>query len=343
MAKQAVTFFDRIAAHRMLTDRFGRRISYLRISLTDRCNLRCYYCRPEAGRYRAEERGNLLSFEEIARIVRVAARLGVRKLRMTGGEPLVRRDVPKLIAMLASIDGIEEIAMTTNATLLAPQAEALARAGLGRINISLDTLCAARFRRLTGGEIEAVLDGIDAARKVGLSPIKINCVLMRGINDQEVAALMDFAAEQHATIRFIELMPMREGLDWKRYFIAADEVLAQKEVRARLRLDAPLHRDPKEPARYWPRVDGRGIVGFITPMSARFCAGCNRMRLTADGMLRPCLPAEHQVSLRALLRGGAGDGAIEAAFRRAAWIKPEIGVYQQGHWRDGRSMIGIGG
>ncbi len=324
-----------------LVDRFGRRQSYMRISVTDRCNMRCDYCRPAAGDWRSEARERLLSFEEIARIARVATELGVTKIRLTGGEPLVRRDLPRLVGMLVGLGRIRDLAMTTNGALLARHARALADAGLMRVNVSLDSLNSLRFQRLTGGELSGVLRGIEAARRVGLEPIKINCVLMRGVNDDEAPALMDFAAREGLTLRFIELMPMKRGLDWNRRYLGIDQLLRRDEVRMRLAGKRPLA-GSQDVARYWAMRNG-GMVGFITPMSARFCEGCNRLRLTADGGLRSCLPADGQLNLRDLLRGGCTDDEIRAVFLRAALIKPEIGIYEFDAGAEKRSMIQIGG
>ena len=335
-------FFDALPAAEALSDRFGRRLNYLRISVTDRCNLRCDYCRPAPDAYRAEAHHQILSFEEIERIVRVAATMGVSKVRITGGEPLVRRDVPILVEKLAGIPGIHDMGMTTNATLLEKYAHDLAKAGLNRINISLDSLNPLHFRRLTGGELAPVLDGIQAAQKAGLTPVKLNTVLMRGINDDEVPDLIDFASRIGATIRFIELMPMKQGMDWQQHYIAIDEVLQREAVRARVDVSAALHTG-NTAARYLPLNHGAGEVGFIMPMSARFCEGCNRLRLTADGGLRSCLPADHQLNLRDLIRRGGSDEDIRAVFMRSAMIKPEIGIYDFATNREKRSMIHIGG
>ncbi len=335
-------FFDALPAGGALADRFGRRLTYLRISVTDRCNMRCDYCRPAPDAYRAETYEQILRYEEIERIVRVAAGLGVTKLRLTGGEPLVRRDLSRLVARLASVPGIRDLSMTTNATLLGRYAHDLAVAGLGRINISLDSLNPLHFRTLTGGELSPVLAGIQAAKAAGLAPIKLNTVLMRGINDDEVGGLIDFAVANHATIRFIELMPMKQGMDWEQYYISIDELLQRDDVRARVDVDAALQTGNMA-ARYLPLKNGRGEVGFIMPMSERFCEGCNRLRLTADGGLRSCLPADHQLNLRDLIRRGGSDEDIRAVFLRSAMIKPEIGVYDFDANNKKRSMIHIGG
>jgi len=325
-----------------LQDRFGRQLTYLRISVTDRCNMRCDYCRPAPDAYKAETHAQILRYEEIERIVRVAAGLGVTKLRLTGGEPLVRRDLTVLVEKLANIHGITDLSMTTNATLLGKYAHDLASAGLGRINISIDSLNALRFRKLTGGELAPVLAGIEAAQAAGLFPIKLNTVLMRGINDHEVAALIDFAAANGATIRLIELMPMKQGMNWEQHYISIDEVLQRDDVRARVDVDATLQTS-NTAARYLPLKNGSGEVGFIMPMSERFCEGCNRLRLTSNGGLRSCLPADHQLNLRDLIRSGGSDEDIRALFLRSAMIKPEIGHYDFSAASEKRSMIHIGG
>jgi len=345
MSLMPVTFYPRQPASlhtEQLQDRFDRKLTYMRISVTDRCNMRCDYCRPAPDAYRAESHAQILRYEEIERIVRVAANLGVTKLRLTGGEPLVRRDLPVLVEMLAKIPGITDFAMTTNATLLGKYANGLVSAGLNRINISIDSLNALRFRKLTGGELAPVLAGIKAAKMAGLFPIKLNTVLMRGINDDEVAGLIDFASENNATIRFIELMPMKQGMDWQQHYISIDEILQRADVRQRVDADAALTTG-NTAARYLPLKHGEGEVGFIMPMSERFCEGCNRLRLTADGGLRSCLPADHQLNLRDLIRAGGSDDDIRSVFSRAAMIKPEIGIYDFDADSDKRSMIHIGG
>jgi cyclic pyranopterin phosphate synthase len=304
--------------------------------------MRCDYCRPAADGYQAEPRSHILDFEEIEQIARVAAELGVTKLRITGGEPLVRRDLPRLVEKLASIPGITDLAMTTNATLLGQYAADLASAGLTRLNISIDSLNALRFRKLTGGELVPVLAGIKAAKNSGLFPIKLNTVLMRGINDDEVADLIYFAIENDATIRFIELMPMKQGMDWKQHYVSVDEVLQRDDVRQCVDVDAPLLTG-NTAARYLPLKIGKGDVGFITPMSEHFCEGCNRLRLTSDGGLRSCLPADDQLNLRDLIRRGGSDDDIRSVFVRSAMIKPEIGIYDFDADSEKRSMIAIGG
>lgn len=326
-----------------LIDRFGRRMSYLRISVTDRCNLKCTYCRPGREDFCFQTHAAMLSYEEITRAVRVGARLGIDKLRLTGGEPLVRRGIPELIAMLKDIPGIRDLALSTNAVLLAKHAESLAVAGLRRLNISLDSLNPERFRALTGGgELSTVLAGIRAAVACGFAPIKINVVIMRGINDDEIADLIAFGVNTGVQMRFIEYMPMCDGRDWKAVHVSTAEMLARPEV-ASLFASTAAASDGHAAARYLPLKGGRGEVGFISPMSNRFCEGCNRLRLTADGKLRACLPADQEVDVRALLRSGGTDEDIASMFHRAVLMKPEIGIYNFNASGRGRSMVQIGG
>jgi len=326
-----------------LIDRFGRRMSYLRISVTDRCNLKCHYCRPGKDAFCPIAHESVLSFEEIARIVRVAVNLGVDKVRLTGGEPLVRRDMPELVRMLKEISGIRDLALSTNAVLLERYAGALADAGLTRINISLDSLNPERFRKLSGGgKLETVLQGIRAAVEYGFSPIKVNVVVMRGVNDDEIAELIDFGAEQGVQMRFIEFMPMCDGKNWAESHVPVSEMLAVPGVRGRL-ANIPAENDGHSAARYIPLARGKGDVGFISPMSNRFCDGCNRLRLTADGKIRACLPADDEEDVRAVMRSGGSDKDIAACFRHTVLMKPEIGVYNFEEQGRARSMIQIGG
>ena len=324
-----------------LSDRFGRRISYLRVSVTDRCNHRCTYCAPLMEKFKKRE--EILSFDEIKRIIRLMAGMGVKKVRLTGGEPLVRKDVEILVEMLAKIPGIEDLTMTTNASLLSKLARQLKENGLKRVNISLDTLRAGRFRDISGGgELKPVLDGIDAAIKEGLTPIKFNTVLLRGGNEDELADIIDFAAERDITVRFIELMPMSDRIDWKSHYLSIDEVLKRGDIRERVDVAATPQKG-KTAAYSLPLMSGRGSVGFISPMSNRFCDQCNRMRLTADGKLRSCLPSDMDIDLKTALKNNSSDDELSALIKKAVLIKPEMGVYTfTGEDRE-RSMIHIGG
>ena len=334
--------FRRHATPPPVSDSFGRQIGYLRISVVDRCNLRCDYCRPASDDAYATPRAQLLSFEEIERIVRIAASLGVEKIRLTGGEPLVRKGIVELVSRIASVPGIRDLAMSTNATLLEGYAQALRDAGLQRVNISLDSLDAGKFARLTGGALQDVLRGIHAAQDAGLSPIRLNTVLLRGINEGEAAQLIDFSVREKLELRFIELMPMSEGMDWQRHYYPVSELLAQPEIMARLDSSA-WERQGASAARYLPVRGTQARVGFIEPMSNRFCVGCNRLRLMSDGKLRPCLPSDNEVDLRSALRGGERDSAIAGLMRNAAASKGEIGEYRFEASGLQRSMIAIGG
>src|SRR5262245_66611 len=304
-----------------LIDTFGRKHNNLRISVTDRCNLRCTYCMPEDVVFM--DRSALLTFEEMTHFVRVAAPLGIDKVRLTGGEPLMRRDLPKLVRMLADVPGLRALGLTTNGLLLAEHAQALFDAGLRRINISLDTLSPERFKQLTRREgLERVLDGIFAAKRAGFDPVKLNAVSIRSVTEPEVVPLARFARQHGLEMRFIEYMPI--GADhWERdkvYF--AHEILEQIE-----REVAPLVRaeeqDPSAPALEFRYADGGGQVGIIASISRPFCASCNRVRLTADGKLRNCLFALDEVDVKGLLRGQAADAEIAEVVRRNVWAKWE--------------------
>ena len=304
-----------------LLDTFGRVHNNLRISVTDRCNLRCTYCMPEEVVFM--DRGQLLSFEEITRFVQVAAPLGIDKVRLTGGEPLMRRELPKLVRMLAAVPGLKDIGLTTNGILLADEAQELFDAGLRRINISLDTLDPDRFRQLARRDgFEKVIEGIHAAKRAGFHPIKINAVSIRGITEHEVIPLSRFAREHGLELRFIEYMPI--GADqWERdkvYF--ADEILAQLE-REFGTLTIAADNDPRNPAQDWEYADGGGRIGIIASISRPFCMSCNRIRLTADGKLRNCLFALTEVDVKELLRGGGTDEQIAEVIRKNVWSKWE--------------------
>lgn len=306
-----------------LTDAYGRIHNNLRIGITDRCNIRCYYCMPEHD-VRFVERGEILDFEEIERFVRVAVGLGVSKVRVTGGEPLVRRGVAELIRRLAAIPGIEDLALTTNGVLLADQAAALYEAGLRRLNVHLDTLDRARFRTITRrDELGRVLRGLATARDVGFSPIKLNAVAVKNLVEPDIVPLARYARENGFEVRYIEFMPLDAQRLWDRSrVLLADEMVAMlsREI-------APLEPvpdpDPRAPALEYRFADGIGTVGFIASVSRPFCLNCNRIRLTADGHLRYCLFAIEETDVRPLLRGGACDDEIAALIRRVVGAKWE--------------------
>ncbi len=319
-----------------------RRIEYLRVSVTDRCNLRCAYCVPR-GRFSLAAREELLTDAEMVRVIRVSARTGIRKVRLTGGEPLVRPGILDLVAEVASIPGIEDLAMTTNATLLSLYAEKLKEAGLKRVNVSLDTLDPALFRRLTGRQValERVVEGIMCADRAGLYPLKLNTVVMRGVNEGELGRLARFALERGWHIRFIEYMPLgADSRRWEELYLPAEEVesLLVREL-------GELEPAGEEGVSREFRVSGyEGTIGIISPISQHFCDRCNRLRLTADGRIRSCLLKGGEVDVRSLLRGGAGEEEIEEALRRAAGLKPDWhGVEKAWEAARDRLMSQIGG
>lgn len=311
----------------MLTDTFGRIHDNLRISVTDRCNIRCFYCMPEAD-VKFGPREEVLTFEEIERVVRVAVGLGVRKLRITGGEPLVRRNLPDLVRVLSAVRGIEDIALTTNGVLLGDQAAALYGAGLRRLNVHVDTLDRTRFFEITRrDELPRVLAGIHEARRIGFGPIKINAVAVKDLVEPDIVPLARFGREYGIEIRYIEFMPLdAQGL-WQR-----DRVLTANEILARIAhaigpLEAVPDADPRAPATEFRYLDGGGTVGIVASVSKPFCLNCNRLRLTADGKLRYCLFAIEEMDLRGILRSGGTDTDIARVFRenvRAKWMGHEI-------------------
>ena len=303
-----------------LVDPFHRPIKYVRLSVTDRCDLRCGYCMPKGFRD-FEEPEDWLSFDEIERVMAAFGRLGVTRIRLTGGEPLVRKDLPQLAARLSALPGIEDLSLSTNATRLAKHAQALKAAGISRINASLDSLRADRFKDITQGKLDKVLNGLMAARDAGFQPIKINMVVMAGVNDDEVEDMVDFCIEHDFTLRFIETMPMGEtGLSASRHYVDLRSVRKRLEQRFEL---LPGMMPGGGPARY-VRVAGTELrIGFITPISQHFCETCNRVRLSVDGTLYLCLGQNDKVELRPLLRGGASDNELEDALCHAITLKPE--------------------
>jgi cyclic pyranopterin phosphate synthase len=309
-----------------LTDSFGRVHDNLRISVTDRCNIRCFYCMPEEG-IQFQAREEILSFEEIARFTRIAASMGVSKLRITGGEPLVRKDLPHLVSMLASIPGVKDIALTTNAVLLEGLARPLRDSGLGRLNIHLDTLDRERFRQITRrDDLDRVLRGIDAAQNEGF-PVKLNAVAVKGLVEDDIVPLAQFGRERGIDVRFIEFMPLDAQGIWDRNgVLTADEMLSVLKEKIGPLDEIPDH-DPRAPATEYRFADGGGRVGFIASVSKPFCKNCNRIRLTADGHLRYCLFAIEETDVKSALRGGASDGEISALIRQTVskkWAGHEI-------------------
>jgi GTP 3',8-cyclase len=327
-----------------LIDTFERVHDNLRISVTDRCNIRCFYCMPEDGA-KYMPHAEILRFEEIERFARVAVSLGVNKLRVTGGEPLVRRDLPVLIRMLAAIPGVKDLALTTNGVLLTRDAQALYDAGLRRLNVHLDTLDRARFEKITRrDDLEKVLEGLDVAQRIGFETIKINAVAVKNLVEPDIVPLARFGRERGIEIRYIEFMPLdAQGL-WSR----ANVLTASEMIETLSREIAPLEeipdRDPRAPATEYRFADGVGRVGFIASVSRPFCLNCNRIRLTSDGKLRYCLFAIEETDVKSLLRNGASDDEIAALIRqtvREKWIGHEIN--SQKFVAPPRPMYAIGG
>jgi GTP 3',8-cyclase len=326
-----------------LVDGHGRPISDLRVSVTDRCNFRCQYCMPADG-LPWLDRAEVLTFEEIERLVRVMADMGVEDIRLTGGEPLVRREFPRLVAMLARIDGVRDLSLTTNAYLLERDADALVEAGIGRVNVSIDSLQRDRFFQVTRRDsLPQVMRGLEAiARHERVRPIKVNAVAMRGFTEEEAVPFAEFARSTSYQVRFIEFMPLDADHSW-----TPDAVLTGKEIREIISAVYPLEPAPREPhatARVYRFADGRGEIGFINPVSEPFCADCNRIRLTADGKLRTCLFSMHETDLREPLRDGTDDAGLERIVREAVWrkeLKHHVG--EKGFRQPPRTMSAIGG
>jgi cyclic pyranopterin phosphate synthase len=324
-----------------LSDSFQRPINYLRISVTDRCNLRCQYCMPEGG-VELMPHEDVLTYEEIIKIVRAASELGINKVRLTGGEPLVRLGLEELVRMLAAVEGIDDISLTTNGTLLTKHAQALHEAGLRRVNVSLDTLKPERFREITRcGNLGDTLTGIAAAKAAGLDPVKVNCVVMAGFNEDE---LVDFALKTRDEgwhVRFIEHMPVSgdESIDSR--FVSVREMRGIIETLGALE---PTNVSAGNgPAKYFKLPGATGTIGFITPVTEHFCYQCNRLRLTADGKLRLCLLHEDEIDLKTPLRSGAGAGELKDIIGWAILAKPASHHLADGKGHTGRPFSQVGG
>jgi GTP 3',8-cyclase len=327
-----------------LIDSFGRVHDNLRISVTDRCNIRCFYCMPETGVHFVERR-EILDFEEIERFVRIAMKLGIRKVRVTGGEPLVRRDLPVLIRRLTQIPQIQDLALTTNGVLLPKLAEPLFEAGLRRINVHLDTLDRERFLKITRrDEIDNVLEGLALCKKLGYSKIKLNAVAVKNLVEPDIVPLAQFARENDFEVRYIEFMPLDAQNLWDRSkVLLADEIVAvlSREIAPLVPVPDP---DPRAPASEYSFADGVGRVGFIASVSRPFCLSCNRLRLTADGKLRYCLFAIEEDDVKTLLRNGSPDEGIASLIRQnvaGKWIGHEINTTR--FVAPPRPMYSIGG
>ncbi len=326
-----------------LRDGHGRSIGDVRVSVTDRCNFRCQYCMPAEG-LPWLERDALLRFEEIARLVRVLSEMGVHDVRLTGGEPLVRRDFPQLAGMLAALPHVHDLSVTTNGFLLERDAAALIEAGVNRFNVSIDSLQRDRFYELTRRDaLPRVLAGLEAlGRFPQAHPIKINAVALRDFTEEEALPFARFAREHPYEVRFIEFMPLDADHTWTR-----DQVLSGEELRAIIDAEFPLEpveREPSATARVWRFADGRGQIGFINPVSEPFCSDCNRIRLTAEGNLRTCLFSHAETSLRDPMRAGASDDELAQVVRDAVWRKElKHRVNEPGYVQPARTMSAIGG
>jgi GTP 3',8-cyclase len=326
-----------------LFDGHGRRIADLRVSVTDRCNFRCQYCMPAEGMDWLPREG-ILSFEEIERLVRLLASMGIEDVRLTGGEPLARRDFPVLVGMLSPIEGLRDLSLTTNGYFLERDAEALVAAGIDRVNVSIDSLQRDRFFQLTRRDaLPRVMRGLEAiARHPEVRPIKVNAVALRGFTEEEAIPFAEFARRTEFQVRFIEFMPLDGDRGW-----TPDAVLSGGELRRLIDAVYPLEEAPREPsatARVFRFRDGRGEIGFINPVSEPFCADCNRIRLTAEGKLRTCLFSLHETDLREPLRDGSSDEELERIVRDAVWrkeLKHHIG--EPGFRQPARTMSAIGG
>lgn len=318
-----------------MKDSFGRKINYLRVSLTDRCNLRCKYCMPKEGIDKCLHE-DLLSLEEVYKIIESFVELGVDKIRFTGGEPLVRKGILELIRNVSKLEGIKDMGMTTNGILLKEMAGDLKDAGLGRVNISLDTLDPEKYRKITrGGDLQRVLEGIEEAKKVGLTPIKINTVLIGGFNEDEVEKLVELTRYDHIDVRFIELMPIGEASNW-----AEDKFVSNKSLLEKLDRLEPVKRDDiSSPAIYYKLPGYKGKVGIINPISCKFCKNCNRVRLTSRGRLKLCLHSNREIDLKVPLRQGMD---IKALIKKSINEKEESHHLEEGRYIN-RNMNEIGG
>ena len=328
----------------LLTDRYQRPIDYLRVSITDRCDLRCIYCTPLGGSPKLDH-DDILSYEEFLHLIQVAVDMGITKVRLTGGEPLVRKGVTDFCRRVAALPGLQSLSLTTNGVMLEEFAQDIYNAGIRRINISLDTLQPEKFLRITRrDEFHRVWRGIQAAENVGFNPIKINVVVMRGINDDEVLDLAKLTLQRAYHVRFIEFMGLNNDSSWlHQHFVSADEILANLHNLAPLEQITSRHTNG--PARHFRWPDAKGVVGIISPISHHFCPSCNRMRLTADGKLRNCLFSDQEVDIKSPLRQGATDSALAQILRTSIDNKPEKHCLQSDIFRkcQNRPMVAIGG
>ncbi|MFP3974665.1 MAG: GTP 3',8-cyclase MoaA [Dehalococcoidia bacterium] len=324
-----------------ISDNFNRPINYLRISVTDRCNLRCIYCMPPEG-VKHIPHSDVLSYEEISTVAKAAAEMGINKIRLTGGEPLVRARLTNLVGMLSGIEGIDDLSLTTNGILLDRYAQELKTAGLKRVNVSIDSLLPDRFRQITRlGTLDDTLRGIEVAKEVGLFPIKVNVVVMEGVNEEEIVDFARMTVDEGWNVRFIELMPVGEqNEEGQLGFVPVSDIREQVESLGKLE---PCTLDGNGPAKYFRLPQANGTIGFISPVSEHICFRCNRMRLTADGKLRPCLLRDDEIDMRGPLREGASIKDLKSLIRKAILAKPVGHQLNIGATANSRRMSQIGG
>lgn len=319
-----------------MKDRYGRKIEYLRVSVTDRCNLRCRYCMPEEGIIDKKSHYDMLTLEEIYDVVKACASLGINKVRITGGEPLTRKGITGLIEKISKIEGIKDIAMTTNGLLLKNYAKELKEAGLKRVNVSLDTLNEEKYKYITRfGSLKDVLGGMEEGKRVGLLPLKINVVLIGGFNDDEIEDFVKLTLDEDIIVRFIELMPIGQASSWARQNFIPNTIVLEKFKNLQ-----PVPREDKSsPAQYYRLPNAKGMIGLINPISHQFCCNCNRLRLTADGKIKPCLHSNQEIDIKEAIKSGE---SLEKTIIKAIWAKPS-----EHHLNDGesikRDMMRIGG
>ncbi len=319
-----------------MKDRYERKIEYLRVSVTDRCNLRCRYCMPKEGIEDKKPHRDILTLEEIYEIVKASTLLGIKKVRITGGEPLTRKGIPGLIKKISQLNSIKDIAMTTNGILLKTYARELKEAGLSRVNISLDTMNEEKYKYITRfGSLKDVLDGINESKKAGLLPIKINTVLIGGFNDDEIEDFVNLTINEDIHVRFIELMPIGQAANWAKENFAPNTLVLDKFASLK-----PIPREDKSsPAEYYKLPGARGTVGLINPISHQFCGNCNRIRLTADGKIKPCLHSDRELDVKEALRSGED---ITKIIESSIWVKPKMHHLNEGESIK-RDMMRIGG
>ncbi|ABW18132.1 GTP 3',8-cyclase MoaA [Alkaliphilus oremlandii] len=320
-----------------MKDLYSRRINYMRISITDLCNLRCQYCMPAEGICKKDHK-EVLTLEEITDIVKAGVGLGIDKVRITGGEPLVRNGIVEFIQMISNIDGIKDIAITTNGILLPRYAEALKEAGLKRVNISIDSLNPDKYREITrGGDLSKVLEGINECIRLGLTPVKLNVVAIGGYNDDEIEDFIQLTMDKPIDVRFIELMPIGEASQWGK-----DRFISNEEIVHRFKNLVPMETEKSSPAKYYQLPGGMGRVGLINPISSHFCGDCNRVRLTSDGKLKPCLHSNHEIDILDAVRNHPEK--IQEVLASAILSKPEKhDLLTDSHEESNRGMSQIGG